>query len=179
MKEIYADCDDDWQQGDIFVLDTGTREKYGLIQEDVTIVGFLLVSNSCDIVNEDIQQFLFCPIVTISSIVRSLSTELKSSGVKGPSKTDLSNLRSRIHDVMGYKHKTYFFLPKKDKVIGENSAALLEHLIALKRESVLADFASGRRITLASPWRENLGWRVGNLFNRVALNNHSKKLSMK
>jgi len=148
-------------QGDIFELNSNELKKYLKIISDKPLK-FIVLSNSCDIYQENknkITNICISEIRNVKDLIIGKNSEEKQRLAQNLSK---------------YNDKVYFFLPNKKKIIGSSIAKLdanNSYLFKKLKEIILKK----RLIGLNPPYREKLGWAVGNLFNRIALEHNEKK----
>ena len=161
-------------QGDIFFPDESEINDVLNIDAKLPIRGFIVVSNSCDIKNESIDYLSIAPIIPLQYII-DLKIERKRIKKEAQNKVlsnkEIKEIKNKnIEVVMSYDKKLYFYLPKKESYnIKEDCIVLLEMILTYELNKIFKLIKKKRKCTLKSPWREKLGWSVGNLYNRVAL----------
>ena len=162
-------------QGDIFILTNGELQEIlpeEIYQMDITLNGFIVISNTCDIENDNITYINICPIVALEYMVESIRKKKKKQGKK--SKDIKNSINSSINDLVGYNLKKYFYLPKDETCnIDDEWVVLIEFVLTHDRDYILPLIKKRRVCTLKNPWKEKLGWIVGTFYNRVSLENHS------
>lgn len=169
--KIYEKFSDKLKQGDILIP---TDEDYKEIYPDKLpgIVGIIIISNSCDIKNDNIKFIAVAPIIPLEYAVSTI-TKKKKDERKSPS--DIKHaVEKGVENIMGYNNKVYFYLPKNRYYkIRVNSIVILEMSIPRELKEVRDIMKESRVCSLKNPWREKLGWCVGNLYNRVAVEDYS------
>jgi len=160
-------------QGDIIILSPPQKKALEISQE---FNGLLIVSNTCDLSNNasDICVVPFLEIKKALEIIIDLKKkELKEKGKKWNSKTKDSFINNMTQDLSQYNSKNFYYLPISREIgIKENQIALLIKSFTVDREEFYDIFKTGRIATLRHPWREKLGFVMGNLFNRPSLKNY-------
>ena len=164
-------------QGDIFLPEKDKlRDIFG-ISKDVPLVGLIILSNTCDIKHLHVERVCVSPIFPLKYLLDSLFKKRKSEGKKAGKKWK----RGFIDNLAKYNSKIYFYLEKnsKDK-ISNDSVAFIEIILNFRLADVSNIISETKLCSLKSPWREKLGWSVGNLYNRVSLKDypsgHAKRL---
>ncbi len=77
-------------------------------------------------------------------------------------------LKSRIYKILQFIPKYYFFLAPNPIFKNHPAYADIGQISNLPLE-YYDEIRSNRLISLFSPWREKLGWKLGYQFNRIAL----------
>jgi len=128
-------------------------------------LAFMILNNTCDLIHqEDLEFICICPVFNIEVIIQAFLNKSE----KKVKENILNGLRSKLIELSNNKKKFFFFL-----------SPILEH----KFPPAFADFSQISRISkehlqnilrnrisvLKNPWREKLGWMIGNVFNRVAI----------
>lgn len=180
MIEFYKDKDKKNQvsQGDIFSLSDSEVEDYFpflLKTEWATIINFIVTSYTCDIQHNRIKYICISPIIKLKPMLDDMATKKKNNGaIKKNIEEKVNNF---VKDLHIYKLKEYFYLPKDENYdINEDYVVLLEILLPQKFEEFITIIKKTTKCSLMSPWREKLGWKIGYLYNRIALDEFSEKL---
>lgn len=174
MLSIYQKYLEDIYQGDIFVpSDNEILDVFKVDSKEIPVKGFIVTSNSCDIVQKSIDYICISPIISLQDLIDQIKLGKKEQG-KNPDSIKES-IKSNVENIVKYKKKKYFYLPENSKhKITDNWVVLLEMIFNYKLEKVNSTIANSRISTLLPPWREKLGWSVGNLYNRIALQDFQK-----
>lgn len=166
-------------QGDIFsVLEPDTRKKFTeVVVEDYKIEWFIVISNTCDIKQKDVIKYLhFCPLVPLKNILMELKKDYESRTPVPKPDTIKNNLEGFVRENLIYKKKRFYYLPEKKYFkIKEQYLILLDAIITLDKKTATEMIKDKRICSLKSPWKEKLGWAVGNIHNRVSLKDYSEK----
>lgn len=142
-------------QGDIFELTSSEIKNY-LKLEVENNTKFIVLSNSCDLCHGGDSQYI--------CIARLMSLE----ELKKKYNLSESDMKKLAQNLSKYNHKVYFLLPKKRGLVDSSIIKLdfnSSYPFSILKEIILKKRLCG----IHSPYREKLGWAVGNLFNRVAL----------
>ena len=176
MVDIIKNKEKNICQGDIFFPDDSEIYEVLKIEADLPISGFIVVSNSCDIVNESIDYISIAPIIPLQFIIDLIIERKrlkKESQNKTLSQKDIDDIKDKnVKNIMGYNNKLYFFIQEnKSHSVDKDSIVLLEMILTYEINKIEKLINEKRTCTLRSPWREKLGWSAGNLYNRVAVKN--------
>ncbi len=160
MEEFYKIYDEkskEINQGDLFELDSKEIKEYLEIESDISRK-FIVLSNSCDLYqNNEVQNICIARIMTLKELIKK-------------NRLNPKKIKKLAKNCCKYNDKVHFFLPNKNPIL-ESSITKLDinnsYLFEELKEIILKKRIAG----LISPYREKLGWAVGNLFNRVALEN--------
>ena len=179
FPNIYKTLDDDQKkylfQGDII-------RKCNLLSSSYSkCIGYLIVSNSCDLQHLKKKKVIsLVPIYrfdeTLEKIVKNIQKKICSKKKEKASETSIrstfetifiSEVSRIIQEEANYVRKHTFFLSPLTTFCERPSIAHIEDLISVKKEK--KDILIKNRVSsLQNPWREKLGFMVGNLYNRVA-----------
>jgi hypothetical protein len=171
--------DSDLEQGDFL----GPTEELGQVLaavhphfRDSKYVGFLIASQSCDLVrrNGEAGNAQYISIATvrplrvvltklIASIQEPFAPGLFKKGTKFEAKKLLSRILNQNEQALGL----FYLHPDTDLKLGEPAVAFLRVTVSLRMEhySVLMKSRTGR---LAAAFQAKLGWLLGNLYARAA-----------
>lgn len=174
-------------QGDIVVppSDIQTKVKY-----------LMIISQSCDLINGDVDSVALVPIFDLNEVesiikqkkeeeneekVKRLEKKLGElteekirerrtleKQIKDVSKGLLDSVKKKIKKIKEYDNKIFFYLPVNN-ICNTERAVKLDLILNLRKKDYEEILLRNRICSLNSPWREKLGWAVGNLFNRVAV----------
>jgi len=133
-------------------------------------LGFMVLTYTCDLVNKKELAFInICPVFSINVIIDNF---IKLNLDKSEKKLK-NELIQRILDLSKFKKKYYFFLTPNPIFNNIPAYADIGQISNLPLK-YYEDIKSSRLISLLSPWREKLGWKLGYLFNRIALEDVKK-----
>lgn len=174
MVSIYENPSKCVNQGDILILNENEiKENFFRPEKEGITLGLIVISNSCDIENKNIDYICLSPIVTLNYLMEELSEKVRKEGGNG-GKIKKSK-KKFIENLMKYNKKKYFYLPKNIKYkINESAVVAIEIVLNYPLNSVIDKIFEKRICTLKSPWKEKFGWSVGNLYNRVSLEDFHK-----
>lgn len=147
-------------QGDLFKLSIEEIKEYLDISSPPQAETFIVLSNSCDLCHGAIQNVCLARVTSIKELVK--KNNLNKDAVKTLAK-----------NCSKYNDKVYFFLPTKRRILFSSIVKLdISNTYSFSRlkEIIIKNRIAG----LNTPYREKLGWAVGNLFNRVALEHDEK-----
>jgi len=173
------------QQGDIFTLDKEKiKELFDLSvydKYDDPIENFIVVSNSCDIENDSIDFLSIAPSVelnfVIDILIKQMVTKKKKDGNFYSNKEIKSFVKNIIHNLVLYGSKKFFYLPKnQDYSVNNDCIVHLDIILIDNLKQIRPLILKNRICTLKNPWKEKLGWAMGNMYNRVALENYPNDL---
>ena len=161
------------QQGDIFLADL----KYEIKSEDgfskINNNLWIVTSNSCDIKQNKLKYISISPIVPLYFVTESVAQDKKKKGLKNNDIKD--DIKKLIGNLIKYNNKKFFYLPKnKSFYLEQESVVMLEIILTFRIDEVENIIKEKRLCSLSSPDRENLGWAIGNLYNRVAVEDYHK-----
>lgn len=163
-------------QGDIIRRD---NDEGDFFDGQEGAVGYLIISNSCDIINENIEYISLVPIYPFFKALKGYMEEFRSKFEKINGKDKHYNKDSKVKEFenqiasiikkeTNYDGKSTFFISPLDEFSGLPTLALIEDvrstLIIDSKEIILKN----RLCSLKNPWREKLGFKVANLYNRIA-----------
>ena len=154
-------------QGDIFAR----FETKFLPNIDPEELSFMVLTYSCDLVNrKDLSFIHICPVFSIEVIIADY-IDIN----KGKNVDNLRNgLKDKIYDISQFIPKNYFFLTPHPIFNYLPAYADIGQIWNLPIE-YYDEMKSNRLVSLFSPWREKLGWKLGYLFNRIALEDVRKE----
>ena len=145
-------------------------------QEDA--VGYLIVSNSCDIINGNIEFISLVPIYPFFKGVEGKMEKYKSKfvdqcksksfNVGGFIKQFENEIVDLISDEVNYKRKSTFFLSPLHKFGDFPTLATIEDVRSVPVNETKDLILDHRICSLKNPWRELLGFKVAYLYNRIA-----------
>lgn len=157
-------------QGDIIKYKNYIKTK----QENL---GFIILSNSCDLENLKNKKIIsVSPIFPFNYVFDGMVKEafkrtknklgkLKSSQEV---KEDFTDLVSQfIYEESNYKKKYTFFISPLADFDNKPTIAHIEHTSSIEITE-LKIFLENRIISIKPPWREKLGLKAGNIYNRIA-----------
>lgn len=181
MVEFYKDKGNQVNQGDIFSLSNSEVEKYFPFlfkTEWSTIIDFIVTSYTCDIQHNRLKYICIAPLIKLKPMLDEMATKKKNNGAL--KKNIEESLDSFINELHIYNPKEYFYLPKEEKFgINEEYVVLLEFLLPQKFDEFIDVVKEKTKCSLISPWKEKLGWKIGYLYNRIALDEFSETLRKK
>lgn len=182
---------DDTPFPDIFI---DNKDKTHLFQGDIIrkealpdfeeeLLGFIIISNSCDLNSlKDKDLISISPIYPFSFVFNDMiknatnqaKKEINRINHKGDKikkidyfKYFVDKLCGFIKEEANYVKKYTFFISPLKKFNNNPSIANLKNILSIKK-NYSEVLLKNRIISLKSPWSETLGYKVGNLFNRVA-----------
>lgn len=176
----YCDCapNSDLQQGDIIARD---ERLLGILKSvhshfcDDKYVGFLVVTQSCDLVRrkKGLCKAKHFSIATIRELDQVLPEQLKELSGHQQRKCFIQERRTvaedflrRLIDQNEQSRGLFYLHPSADAGIAVASLAFLRITIALRREHY--DVVRKSRVGRLSPeFANKLGWLVGNLYSRI------------
>mgnify|MGYP006281679553 CR=1 FL=1 len=177
----YTAHKEDIEQGDIFNLTPSEIEEYFDFEHE-KIEKFIVLSNSCDITNDSIDFLSIGPCINLNVVLDDLLQEMvERKDEKGDSfykrKEIKKNIKNIIHGLVVYNSKRFFYLPESDKFQIQNPCLTFLDTILIYEIKEFKKVINKKRIcTLKNPWKEKLGWAMGNIYNRVALEDYEDKL---
>jgi len=172
FPDIFCDPEKKSQifQGDIIKY----KNYINTIKENL---GFIILSNSCDLENLKNKKVIsIAPIVPFNFVFDDMVKEafkrtknkvrtLKSSKEVIENFTDL--VSQSIYNESNYKKKYTFFISPLLEFDNKPTIAYIEHIASIKITELETIFK--HRITsIKPPWREKLGFKAGNIYNRIA-----------
>lgn len=163
--------EDELCQGDFFSLTDSEIDEffpYILKVEENEIKKFIIVSNTCDIQQNNIKYLSIAPIIELKPMLDDIAFKKKENGSK---KENIeSAIINFVKDLHIYNNKEYFYLPKNNRYdISEESIVLLEYILTKQIDDFMPFIRKKVKYTLKPPWKEKLGWKMGYLYNRIAL----------
>jgi hypothetical protein len=153
-------------QGDIikFVKGSGSdflKERY----ED--ILGYLVLSNSCDLDRDDLSIISLSPILPFKTWLNMCTNEFLNNPKIKNQKDLENNVTSAIFKEMNYNGKFTFYIPPIHEFGNKPTIAFLNDIRSIEVEYIKI-LLENRIRALKPPWREKLGYKVAYLFNRIA-----------
>ncbi|MHA2295307.1 MAG: hypothetical protein ACXADA_04780 [Candidatus Hodarchaeales archaeon] len=148
FKEFYNTIDEEKQypsQGDIFIPP--------FLQLEENCLGYIIISNSCDIINKTLRYITFLPIYQIEESITSI------------------NSKKRWKRAIKLNHTIFFYLPPYESLIrGRGAYIAYQNLRSIRFKDFL-EFTEGKspQITLSTPFRDKLNASVSRLFNRIPI----------
>lgn len=178
IPHIYQSPSDKPQQGDIIISNIiNYTELSASIDEEFAknLLGIAILSNSCD-VQHGINYVSFAPIFSLN-FVKNKIVEEKLKSLVDKKVSDEKEIQAKIKkaiddnidNIATYKNKKYFYLPIKNPYIKEEAVIALEIGFTVEISECFNVFETDRKLSLNHPWREMLGYKVANLYNRIAL----------
>ena len=172
FPDIFCDPEKKSQiyQGDIIKYKNYINTK----QENL---GFIILSNSCDLENLKNKKIISAtPIFPFNFVFDDMVKEafkktkkkigtLKSSKEVIEHFTDL--VSQFIYEESNYKKKYTFFISPLVDFDNKPTIAHIEHITSIKITE-LKTILENRIISIKPPWREKLGFKAGNIYNRIA-----------
>jgi hypothetical protein len=176
-------CESKLFQGDIIKR---VEDECDLFDGQDDAIGYLIVSNSCDIINDNIE---FISLVPIYPFFKAISEYISASKSKfralasgcekykrdGKIREFENQISNIIHEEAKYNRKSTFFLSPLDEFNGLPSLAIIEDIRSIPISEAKDIILSYRICSLKNPWREKLGFKVANLYNRVATQEPAKE----
>jgi len=176
ISQLQDMIEEELSQGDIIV----GYESIKLLKFDDSVKGLMILNYSCDLNNNgDLRTIILAPIAGIEIIldefISGLREKLKES-ITETSKFSESSFRKKIKKAIQdrmlqltkFEGHSFFLLYPDDKFIDEYSIVDITNLINVGAEEI-ENISKFRKASLKHPWREKLGYMLGNLFNRIAL----------
>lgn len=177
-------------QGDIIRNVKGETDKIILNNtEDNKILGYLIISNSCDLERKEkerkeMQKISLVTIIPFDKMLDKIfieaikhankikkreESEGKSIDIKDEFEKRVAEL---ICDEANYKHKFTFFLSPLTEFDNLPTIAQLSDVRSIDVGSIdvgsIDTLVRNRIVSLKAPWREKLGHKVGYIFNRIS-----------
>jgi len=171
-SKIYLDeLQENLCQGDIFIRFDDTDVIPPVFPKEV---GFIVLSYTCDLEHYEKLPSIYCsPIFNLDNLIPRLIDEQKD--IKKTEKIE-SNLKSIINSILNNQHKFYFFLTPISEL---TNIPMFVHLGRIFTINILyiEKIKTNRIAGLSSPWREKLGYKIGHIFNRIAIESIDSKIS--
>lgn len=135
-------------------------------------LGFIILTYTYDLEHpDDLSYILFCPVLDFDILIKKY-LEIN----KNKKLTNINEmLMSKVNNIFSNDNRYHFFLSPIPKVCKNPAFAHLEQITKISKK-YMDNLLKNRKISLKKPWREKLGWMVGNLFNRIALKDIEKNL---
>ena len=155
-------------QGDIF----SRFDNKAIPKSEEKELGFIILTYSCDLEHpKDMNYVLFCPIFDFDILIEKY-LELN----KNKTITNINeNLIRHVNNLFSNDTRYFFFMSPIPNLRKNPAYAHLEQITKIHK-GFINDLIQNRTIGLRKPWREKLGWMVGNLFNRIALEDTDSNL---
>lgn len=178
--------DADLWQGDVL---EPTEELKTLLEQvhhhfcDPKYVGFMIVTQSCDLVRQRTSRYLTIAVIrTLKSVLgtflettcQKFSDICFSSDDRDRAKQLLIRILNQNEQALGL----FYLYPDGEAGIGEDSVALLRVTVALRSEHYEV-LQRARRGRLKKEFGHKLGWLAGNLFSRVGTTDWNESDSRK
>jgi hypothetical protein len=144
------------------------KERY----ED--ILGYLVLSNSCDLDRDDLEIISLSPILTFKSYLNNCIDDLFHNDKLKSQKEFENNVTTIILKEMNYDGKFTFYIPPINEFSNMPSVAFLNDIRSIEVKSI-EKLLKNRIYALKPPWREKLGYKVAYIFNRVAIDDTKKE----
>jgi len=172
FPDIFCDPEKKTQifQGDIIKYKNYINTK----QENL---GFIILSNSCDLENLKRKRVIsIAPIFPFNFVFDDIINEAfkrtkKKVGNFNSSKEieeNFTNLVSQsIYDESNYKKKYTYFISPLSEFDNKPTIVYIEHITSINITELKTIF-DHRIISIKPPWREKLGFKTGNIYNRIA-----------
>jgi len=160
-------------QGDIIV--GYTHEENNKIPKFGPIKGLMVLTYTCDLQRPKELSFLtLCPVFPIDVFIREFVSGkaqiiLESDNQLTPEIINgfEEKAMNKLSDISQNKEKWTFFLTPAPILDNSPAYASLSQIFSIPID-VYNDLLKHCELRLSNPWRELLGWSVGNLFNRIA-----------
>jgi|WetSurMetagenome_2_1015567.scaffolds.fasta_scaffold281370_1 hypothetical protein len=142
-------------------------------------VGYLIISNSCDIINEDIEYISLVPVYPFFKAIRVYMDKYRDKFEKIDGNEKHYNKNSKIKDFenqiasiiekeTNYNGKSTFFISPLNEFSSLPTLALIEDVRSTLINDSKEILLMNRLCSLKNPWREKLGFKAANLYNRIA-----------
>ncbi|OPY51909.1 MAG: hypothetical protein A4E51_01447 [Methanosaeta sp. PtaU1.Bin055] len=140
-------------QGDIIEIVEG---KSKIFTGQTGAIGYLVGSNSCDLVNNNLKTISLVPIYPFDVWYSKFSEK------------NAKNIAKELRDELEYKRKQTFLISPLEKFGNKPSIAFVDDIRSIKSDRCINILLKFRFSSLKAPWREQLGYKLGNIFNRVS-----------
>lgn len=149
LKSHYEKC---LLQGDVIKIIEG---EFSLFTPKEGIIGYLVVTNSCDLAQRSLNTISLVPIYSFDI------------WFKNHLEKSTENITKILFREANYVKKDTFFISPIEQFENKPSVAYINDIrsIDLDNYDILLKY---RLCSLKPPWREKLGHKVANLFNRVS-----------
>ena len=131
-------------------------------------LGVIVISNTCDIINDKINYLLVSPIYPMKTLIDKILKELNNPPLPIKLKNKRNTLIDKMGSIINYKHKTAFFIPQNHVFKKFSAFASLEEIYFIKMDDI-EEIKKYKKLSLMSPYIESLAYKTGNLFNRISL----------
>jgi len=160
-------------QGDIIKISKG---KCDFFDEQDEAIGYLVASNTCDLQqHNDMEWICLVPIYPYELILGDYLDDKYKLIIKKLRKDEKIDAKSELETTIAnvilkdsnYVPKFTFFISPLIEFNNIASIAYLDDIrsISLESKSILLE---NKICSMISPWREQLGYKLGNLFNRAS-----------
>ena len=144
-------------------------------------IAYVITSNSCDLMNTEGTTFVSAipayPLQVWATVVIEQKRRRATKAGRAISRKDLEDaLFGRLDSLVNYEDKRCFFIPPHASIEPGGAFGSLEQIFAVSMAHYPLLMAN-RIATLESPWKELLGFKMGHLFNRVAVPSIEKQAS--
>ena len=145
-------------------------------------LAIMILNNTCDLVNENIEYISFCPVIDLNNYIIPVLDKI----IKQISKTQENikktkkrwkdsqieeaiskNLFNKVQSILTFTSKTKFFVIPHQSLGNKLAYADIERITTINF-SKFTSITQYRVLSLNNPWKELLGFKLGYLFNRVA-----------
>lgn len=140
-------------QGDIIEIVEGSSKIFA---GQTGAIGYLVGSNSCDLVNNNLEMVSLVPIYPFDKWYNKYSAK------------NAKNIAKELQDEIEYKRKQSFFISPLKKFGDKPSIAFIDDIRSAKSDKCINILLKFRFSSLKTPWREQLGYKLGNIFNRIS-----------
>jgi len=161
-------------QGDIIKFEKGSRADF-LKERYKDILGYLVLSNSCDLDRDDLSIISLAPILPFKTWLTMCADEFLDNPKIKNQKDLENNITSSIFKEMNYDGKFTFYIPPIYEFGNKPATAFLNDIRSIEVEYIEI-LLENRIRALKPPWREKLGYKVAYLFNRIATDDTKKEL---
>lgn len=144
------------------------KERY----ED--ILGYLVLSNSCDLDRDDLEIISLSPILPFKTLLNMCIDDLFRNNKLKNQKDFENSVTTIILKEMNYDSKFTFFIPPVNEFSHTPSVAFLNDIRSIEVKSI-EKLLKNRIYALKPPWREKLGYKIAYIFNRVATDDTKKE----
>lgn len=130
---------------------------------DIELIDSIVLSQSCDLLNDKLQYVMVCPYYNLQTFINSLPEE-QLPNKKKPIKKLLDNLRK------GYLPAYHLLNKDSDKNINDYLVVDFKNVHSIHIDSLKSEIKNmDKRIRLSPPYREHLSQALARYFMRVGL----------
>ncbi len=170
-----VNSDDDLRQGDILLPTDALRHLFAEVHpyfDDEKYLGFLVVTQTCDLVRDRCAQYISVAAVrqlsaVVPGLLDTVCHPLGHSGVYNEKDRSRANdFLQRLFNQNEQRLGLFFLCADAEAGIGSDAVAFLRVSVSFQQQhyDTLRAARSGR---LTEPFANKLGWLVGNLYARV------------